>query len=171
MSSGYPNTKDSFSTSHADGVSEVIHAATVNDLADATNKIEAELGVLPKGLWPDVRGRLDAAEYVQTVSYSGDHTLIITDQCRTIVMLSNGTLTIPLHATVPFYYGQAGEPGETWIDVRAGLSTSPAGVVIAATPGVSLYNPYDSFTLVKAAAQVRLLKIGQNAWSVNGDVV
>jgi len=49
MPSGYPGALDSLSTTHADGVNEVIAAATTNDLADAVNKIEAELGVNPSG--------------------------------------------------------------------------------------------------------------------------
>lgn len=63
MSSAYPASLDAFSTSHASG--QTITAATVNDLADAINKIEAELGIAPsggyatllarlKGPWPDI---------------------------------------------------------------------------------------------------------------------
>jgi hypothetical protein len=63
MASSYPSGLDSFSTSHTDNTGEVIHAATVNDLADAINKIEAELGTLPKGAAASVAAKLNALYY------------------------------------------------------------------------------------------------------------
>lgn len=60
MSSSYPTSLDSFATNHADNVGEVIEAADVNDLADAVNKIEAELGTDPSGSLATVKARLDA---------------------------------------------------------------------------------------------------------------
>lgn len=60
MSSSYPGTLDTFATNHADGTSEVIHAATINDLADAVNKVEAELGTSPSGASTTVKARLDS---------------------------------------------------------------------------------------------------------------
>lgn len=47
MASAFPGSLDSFATNHADNTGEVIHAVDVNNLADAVNKIEAELGVNP----------------------------------------------------------------------------------------------------------------------------
>jgi hypothetical protein len=49
MASTFPNTLDSFPTNHVDDAGEIIHAQTVNDLADAVTKIEAELGTNPSG--------------------------------------------------------------------------------------------------------------------------
>jgi 3D (Asp-Asp-Asp) domain-containing protein len=49
MASLFPGGIDAFPTNHQDDAGEVIHAATVNDLADATNKIEGELGANPSG--------------------------------------------------------------------------------------------------------------------------
>lgn len=43
MPSAFPNALDSFTTTHADNVGEVIHASDVNNLADAVNKIEIEV--------------------------------------------------------------------------------------------------------------------------------
>ena len=40
MTSSFPGSLDSFSTGHQDGVGEVIQAGTINNLADAVNKIE-----------------------------------------------------------------------------------------------------------------------------------
>ncbi len=63
MASAYPSGLDSQSTSHQDNVGEFIHASTVNDLADAVNKIEAELGTLPKGQFASVSAKLKALFY------------------------------------------------------------------------------------------------------------
>jgi hypothetical protein len=62
MPSSYPSGLDSFPTNHVDNVNEAITAATINNLADADNKIEAELGLLPKGTYASVRARLDAIQ-------------------------------------------------------------------------------------------------------------
>lgn len=67
MASVYPGSLDTFGTSHADSVGEIIHASTVNDIADATNKIEAELGINPSGSYADVATALAAASGAATV--------------------------------------------------------------------------------------------------------
>ena len=64
MASSYPGGLDNFSTSHQDNVDEIIHASTVNDNADAINKIEAELGTDPKGSAVDVKTRIADTETV-----------------------------------------------------------------------------------------------------------
>jgi hypothetical protein len=61
MNSGYPNALDSFSIGHEDDVGESILADTTNDLSDAVNKIEAELGINPSGSFPTVGDKLSAA--------------------------------------------------------------------------------------------------------------
>lgn len=83
MASTYPTTLDAFSTAKQDdtdsksgadlGVSTTTgdHAQHHNDLADAVNKVEAELGLLPKGTFATVRARLDART---TVRKSADQT-------------------------------------------------------------------------------------------------
>lgn len=62
MGSTYPTTLDAFSTAHANNVGEPVDADDVNDLADAANKIEAELGLNPSGPLATVRARLDAMD-------------------------------------------------------------------------------------------------------------
>lgn len=61
MASVYPGSLDAFSTAHHDGVGEKIQAAFINDLDDAVNKIEAELGINPSGAYPTVAAGLAAA--------------------------------------------------------------------------------------------------------------
>jgi hypothetical protein len=58
MASVYPTGLDTFSTTHIPG--EAILAATDNDMADAINKIEAELGITPSDSYATVKARLDA---------------------------------------------------------------------------------------------------------------
>lgn len=72
MASTYPAALDALSTAHLDGVLEIIHASTINDLADAVNKIEAELGTLPKGAFADVKTAIAAALLKSTVTTAGD---------------------------------------------------------------------------------------------------
>lgn len=60
MPTAYPAGLDTLPTNHVDSIGEIIHAIDVNNLADAVNKVEAELGVLPKGTFASVRARLDA---------------------------------------------------------------------------------------------------------------
>lgn len=72
MASNYPSGLDAFSTSHQDSVGEIIHAADVNNLADAVNKIEAELGTLPKGQFSSVSAKLGALFYGQVTTTQRD---------------------------------------------------------------------------------------------------
>lgn len=59
MPSSYPGGLDALSTGHVPNVQETIQASTINDLADAANKIEAELGIHPAGSSATVAARLD----------------------------------------------------------------------------------------------------------------
>lgn len=61
MASGYPGTLDSLPTTRGDAtVSLTTHAEDHNDVNDAVNKIEAELGVNPSGADVTVAARLAA---------------------------------------------------------------------------------------------------------------
>lgn len=63
MASNYPGALDTLATNKADAtVTLTDHPAHHNDLADAVNKIEAELGTLPKGASADVKTRIAAVE-------------------------------------------------------------------------------------------------------------
>jgi hypothetical protein len=69
LASAYPSALDTLSTSKADAtVAATDHAAHHNDMADAINKIEAELGTLPKGTFATVKARLDGALYQDMVT-------------------------------------------------------------------------------------------------------
>ena len=204
MSSSYPGSIDNFSTAHADGASEIIHASTVNDLADAVNKIEAALGASPltkaivttKGdliaatgnaalarLGVGTNGQILTADSTQSAgvkwaaapaasatatfnNQSGTtYTLVLTDaNLNAIVMCTSAsgcTVTIPNDGLVAW-------PTGSIVTIRAGAS---AGTVTIQGDGTSsVHNPYSSFSLAAANAQVTLLKTGSNFWSLNGEV-
>jgi microcystin-dependent protein len=68
MASNYPNGLDAFATNHVDNVAEIIHAATINDFADAINKIETELGTNPSGVGSSVASFLGGFFYGQVTT-------------------------------------------------------------------------------------------------------
>lgn len=63
MASSYPSGLDAVPTNKADSTVMVTdHAAHHNDLADAVNKIEAELGTSPKAGFTSVKARIAGVE-------------------------------------------------------------------------------------------------------------
>lgn len=78
MGSNYPNSPlDTFATNKGNSTPMINdHAAHHNDLADAINKIEAELGINPSGASATVAARFSAAAQVSFESYGavGDGT-------------------------------------------------------------------------------------------------
>lgn len=60
MASAYPAALDALPTNHLDGTGEIIHAQTIDDLADAVNKIESVLGINPQGAFANLAARLAA---------------------------------------------------------------------------------------------------------------
>ncbi len=65
MASAYPGGLDSFATNKADATTTPTdHPGHHNDLADAVNKIEAELGVDPAGAEATVVARLRCDRHV-----------------------------------------------------------------------------------------------------------
>jgi hypothetical protein len=67
MASGYPAALDTFATNHTTG--QTIQAADTNDLADAVNKIEAELGVTPSGAESTVANRFRQGRIIHAEDY------------------------------------------------------------------------------------------------------
>jgi len=163
MSSVYPGGLDSFSTSHQDNVNEIIHAGDINNLADAVNKIEAALGIDPFGVYATVLARLNILETLSFTTPAGTaYTLQLSDASQCVVMTNSAacTLTIPNNTSVAFL-------GGTQILVRQG---GAGAITIVGASGVTVDNPYSSFATAGTQAEVKLLKIAPNVWSVNGEV-
>lgn len=164
MASSYPGGLDSFATNHADGVQEVIHASSINDADDAINKIEAELGTAPRGVYTDVKTRLNTMErvvfnFVSALTY----TLVLADTSR-CVSPTNGTscaVTIPPSSSVAWLTGAT-------ILLRAG---STAGTItIAGGAGVSLESRGSLFSLAGPIAWATLVYLGTDQWDLFGDL-
>jgi hypothetical protein len=63
MPSTYPSAVDALSTAKTDSTAMATdHAAHHNDMADAINKIETELGTIPKGGFATVKARIAGVE-------------------------------------------------------------------------------------------------------------
>jgi hypothetical protein len=106
MASAYPAALDAFATNHVDDVGEVIEAADINDLADAANKIEAELGTDPSGTFADVAARLQARQTVRKTA----------DQTFTTQTLANVTdMVFALLANVDYAF-------KFWVPYTAGAA-------------------------------------------------
>lgn len=153
MSSSFPTSLDSFSTSHADGVGEVLHAATINDLADAVNKIESALGTNAHG---------DFSTSAINAQTGTAYTLVLGDKNSIVTMTnaSSNTLTIPPHSSVAFAVGtiitvaQRGA-GQT-------LIVGGAGVTVNSRGGLShIAGQYGYVTLIQVATDV---------WDLTGDL-
>lgn len=143
MASGFPQTNDNFATNHADGVSEIVHASTVNDNADAINKIE---------------GYLISAPNLQTASY----TLVAADNGK-IVSINNAsanTLTVPANATVAFPVG-------TTITIRQ-AGAGQTNVVGAG--GVTIQSRGGLTHLAGQFAYATLIKVATDTWDLTGDI-
>lgn len=73
MASAYPATLDTFATNKANAtLTDTDHPDHHNDLADAINKIESELGTDPSASFADVKTRLNA---MITVRKTADQTM------------------------------------------------------------------------------------------------
>lgn len=129
MTSVFPGALDTLGVAHADGAGEIIQAATINDLADAINKIEAELGINPSGSYATVLARLAAlvpgtvtafattTAYVagQLVSYQGTTYIANTGFTSTSVFVSSDWTAL---------YGSGIELGRAEITSNATQSSS-----------------------------------------------
>ncbi|HMD82611.1 MAG TPA: hypothetical protein VKE92_14950, partial [Anaerolineales bacterium] len=91
MASNYPNSLDTFSTSHQDNVGEIVHASFINDLDDAVNKIEAELGTVPKGTFSTVKARLNNYEAPALNAQTGTAYTLVLGDAGDIVSMSNAS--------------------------------------------------------------------------------
>ncbi len=175
MASSYPNTLDNFSTSHQDNVGEIVHASFVNDLDDAVNKIEAELGTLPKGGFSNVKLRLNNIDYPALNAQTGTAYTLVLNDASDIVSMSNAganTLTIPTNLQVAFPYpGDGGTNGCTQITVRQGGAGSTA---ITPTTGVTLVArglAPGTMHLAGQYAYATLTKVAINTWELSGDII
>jgi len=154
MASTYPTTLDSLSTAHVDNVSEVVHAASVNDLADAVNKIEAELGTLPKGNFATVKAKL-------LQLYYGN---VTTTQRNAIAsgQAPNGVLVFNTD-TNQFEWNQGNDGARNWLALVPTIDLSPyaplASPALTGNPTASTQTAGNSTTRLATTAFVQGEKV------------
>lgn len=133
MASSYPGGLDNFSTSHADNVDEIIHASTINDNADAINKIEAELGTNPKGSSADVKTRLANVQPLSGATAATRYVGGTTSGAPVSGTFAVGDYVVAQNGHI-FVCTGAGTPG-TWVD--AGSSGNLVSSVFTRTGAVT----------------------------------
>lgn len=163
MASNYPSGLDSLATNHTDNSTMLgVHAAEHNDENDAINKIEAELGLLPKGSYATVRARLDALDVLAFNARTASYTLVLTDQSKVVGMnvASANNLTVPLNSSVAFPVGAT----VTIRQVGAGQTTVVAG------GGVTINSRGGALKLAGQWAYATLVKTATDTWDLSGDI-
>jgi hypothetical protein len=119
MASAYPGALDTLATNKADATSTATdHAAHHNDLADAVNKVEAELGTDPSAAFATVKARLAAMP--QFVALASDATAVV----GTAYADAAAGLDIALTSGVPcrFQYMIAWQPNAATTGARFSLN-------------------------------------------------
>lgn len=160
MASTYPGTLDAFATNRTDATPmATTHAADHNNENDAINKIEAELGLNPKGTYATVAERLAiVAQNTRTASYI----LVLTDANKVVEMnvASANTLTVPPNASVAFPVGT----------VIEGFQLGAGQVTIAPGVGVTIRSPNNKMKLTGIYSSASLRKRATDEWVLIGDL-
>lgn len=151
MASSYPSGLDAMPTNHTASESETGHPGVHNDLADAINKIEAELGLLPKGNFATVRARLDSPEWLMA---SRDGVLAVAAGTKrfylpvavTIVQVQISVGTAPTGANLIV---DINKNGTTIFTTQSARPTITAGQFVSpqATPAVTAFASGDYLSL------------------------
>jgi hypothetical protein len=121
MASGFPGSLDNFATNKADATATATdHAGHHNDLADAVNKVEAELGTDPSNGYATVKARFAAIPH--SLSLTGDATPVVG---QTFAAAASG-LNITLANAVPvrFQYMILWQPNAATTGAKFALSSS-----------------------------------------------
>lgn len=179
MSSNYPDGIDSLPVNHADNVGEKVHASTINDLADAINKVEAELGVSPKGTYADVAARLNGGYLAASVIAHAPTGTVGVDRPMLLDAIADtpvgGVLALRNGGDTPYAIDQALALGKNIGIIGAGceevMGTVISGSLVAAlAPSASPYlegsvilqteAATDVFTLSEAGLVVNFRDIG-----------
>lgn len=168
----YPASLDNLPANHVDppspGSPEIIHAATINDLATAINAIEAILGInpqrgpIPTGVYSAVVDRLNGIELPTIKGVTLPYTAVLADMAA-IINCNNSsasTVTIPPNSSVAF-------PISTQLVIRCGGAGT---VTVVAGAGVTLQSRGGVLGSAGQFAMITCLKTGTDIWTVAGDI-
>lgn len=164
MASVYPGGLDALNTGHVDSVGEVIHASDINNLADGVNKIEAELGISPKGTFSTVASKLNAL-YYGTVTTAGRNAITAGNRPPGLTVFNSTTNHYEFNSgsdAVPVWQavGQDLLFVNANIDPAAAIDVSKlAGVYTTYVPAITSIG--STFTLGNGIAAGRYLQIGK----------
>ncbi len=173
MGSSYPSSLDSFPTNRSNTTQQSnTHPGDHNNFADAINKIEAELGTVPKGSYSSVKSRLAALEaslqVVPRKLITAGYTLAAADiaTCLEFTGGSAAQITIPSESSLQFAEG-------AWVEV---LQRSNAVLTIAGEVAGMILTPLspqvavDSIVVTPRNGVVTLRKrqTGFDHWHVMG---
>lgn len=160
MGSRYPAILDNFVTTRTDATPlGTTHAVDHDDLNDAINKIEAELGVNPKGVFASLSERLSI---VMQNTPTVDYTLVLTDAGK-IVEVNKATaavVTIPPNSSVAFPIGTTLEV----VQIGAGQVSFSSGA------GVTIRSPSNQLSLNGVYSSASLRKRATDEWVLFGDL-
>lgn len=132
MASAYPGALDALATNKANATStNNDHVAHHNDLADAVNKIEAELGTNPKASFADVKTRLNAFTTVRKTA----------DQTNTTVTPANATdLVFPVVSGIAYTFEFRGVYSSSLVTAGIGIGvTTPTFAAGDLSFGADIY--------------------------------
>lgn len=161
MASTYPANLDTFVTTRADGTPLTTTHASDHDLVnDAINKIEAELGVNPRGVYSSLAARLS---YVMQNTPTVDYTLVLADASK-IIEINKATaaiVTVPPNGSVAFPVGTVIE----FVQLGAGQVSFAPGA------GVTIRSPNGNVKITGLYSSASLRKRATDEWVLCGDLI
>lgn len=164
MASTYPTALDNFPTTRDDNTPMATnHAADHDNVNDAINKIEAELGINPSGSAATVADRLSVLEIVPFSIHGGNYTLVLNDlgKCVSYTGANPATITVPPESAVAFPLGS---------QIMVRRDPAAGAVTIAAGVGVTLQSRGSIFTLAGGGSWATLIKVYNDLWDLIGDL-
>lgn len=141
----YPGAFDALPTNHVDDVNEVIHAATINALADALNAVEGVLGITPQGSYASVVARLGGSD--------------------TAVAAINALLGSNPKGTYADVTARLGASDSTVAAINAMLGTNPKGTYADVAARLAANIPYGRTCITVAASDA------PSDWKAHADYV
>jgi hypothetical protein len=167
MSSDYPNSLDTLATNHARN--QKIRKEHINDLADAMNKVQAELGTSPSGSFSTVKDRLDAIGGTTGLA-TGSGTVSIINGAFSIFNTTEGTDEDNLVDWSDGQYLQLEEEGVYSVTAVFTFSGSPPSGNWFTSVQVHLYDDFAHTTQLAATRSTIALDAG-GAFEQSGTVI